>query len=571
MLTTEANIISVITELGILTEKQINDALATRTDLHENIGRFLTRTGVISEREHARCIGVQHGIQFIDLAKTQIDPKIARLITREIALRYKAIPIGNSLNAIKIAMANPLDVHAVDNIGRIINAELMVMIATEEDILATITRCLTADEDVGDIIGKAINDSDTDSRARDGEPEERISSIIDLNDVIDDAPVVRLVNAMITRAISERASDIHIEPQPAKVRVRIRVDGILQEIMTVPNDLKATVVSRVKVMAGMDVAEKRAPQDGRATLIVTPNEYDLRISTYPSVHGENVVIRVLEKSASEISLDRLGLQSDTASDFSRMVQMPYGLILACGPTGSGKTTSLYAALNTINTVERNIISIEDPVEYQLTGAVQGNVNRKAGLTFAKGLRTIVRQDPDVIFVGEIRDSETAEISVEAALTGHLVMSTLHASDAAGAITRLLDMQMEPFLVASSAIGFLAQRLLRKVCQRCAVPLEIGDDLLSELKLPVKSEDLRHAVKGCGCEFCRHTGYQGRTGIYELLRVDDEIRSAIISRRSTAEIRQMALAKGMRSLREDAILKLKNGQTTIEEVIRATTE
>jgi type II secretory ATPase GspE/PulE/Tfp pilus assembly ATPase PilB-like protein len=353
--------------------------------------------------------------------------------------------------------------------------------------------------------------------------------------------------------------------------VRLRVDGILHEVMNVPKDLQSPVISRIKVMAGMDVAERRAPQDGRITLVARPQEYDFRISTYPAVHGENVVVRVLEKSAAQITLDKLGLQPDVADDFARMTNAPYGMILACGPTGAGKTTSLYAVLNTINSPERHIITIEDPVEYQLAGVVQANVNRKAGLTFATGLRTMVRQDPDVILVGEIRDSETAEIAVEAALTGHLVLSTLHANDSSGAAARLIDMGVEPFLVASSVVGLLSQRLVRTICTRCATPFVVNDELLAQLKLETSAAELSGAMKGAGCEQCGRTGYKGRVGIYELLRMDDDIRSAIIARSSAAAIRQIAMKKGMRTLREDALEKVKAGVTTIEEVMRVTTE
>ncbi len=321
----------------------------------------------------------------------------------------------------------------------------------------------------------------------------------------------------------------------------------------------------------MDVAERRAPQDGRITLIARPQEYDFRISTYPAIHGENVVIRCLEKSAAQITLDKLGIQTDVSEEFTRLIHSPYGMILACGPTGAGKTTSLYAALNMINTIARNILTIEDPVEYQLQGVVQANVNRKAGLTFATGLRTIVRQDPDVILVGEIRDSETAEVAVEAALTGHLVLSTLHANDSSGAAARLIDMQVEPFLVASSIVGLLSQRLARTVCSRCASPFVPSREIIGQLGLDVGPGDLAGAQKGTGCEQCARTGYKGRTGIYELLKIDDDIRAAIISRSSAATIRQIAVKKGMRTLRQDALDKVRMGLTTIEEVMRVTTE
>lgn len=542
-----------------------------RTDVAEDIGEFLVRLGMISERERVRCVGLQHGIQFVELSGSDMDPEVARLIPHSMALRYKAVPVERSHDLLRVAMSNPLDVQAVDDIAKVTGLEPLPLIAVEDEILEAVFHCFGAAGDVSDIIVEAIKDADADVKIREEEPEETEANVADLKDLAGGAPVVRLVNALIARAIAERASDIHIEPEAGRVRVRIRVDGILHEAMNVPKDLQSPVISRIKVMAGMDVAERRAPQDGRITLIARPQEYDFRISTYPAIHGENVVIRVLEKSAAQITLDKLGMQPDVADAFTKTVYSPYGMILSCGPTGAGKTTSLYAALNMINSVERHIITVEDPVEYQLAGVVQANVNRKAGLTFATGLRTIVRQDPDVILVGEIRDSETAEVAVEAALTGHLVLSTLHANDSAGAAARLIDMQVEPFLVASSVIGLLSQRLIRTVCPRCASPFVVTDDLLDQLGLRVKASELSGAAKGAGCEQCGRAGYKGRTGIYEFLRVDDDIRAAIIARSSAATIRQIAIEKGMRTLRQDALEKVKAGQTTIEEVIRVTTE
>lgn len=542
-----------------------------RTDVGEDIGEFLVRLGMITERDRVRCVGVRHGVSYVELAGQDLDAETARLIPHSMALRYKALPIERCGDLLKVAMANPLDVQAVDDIAKATKLEPMPLITPEDDVLEAIFNCFGAAGDVSDIIVEAIKDADAEVKIREEEPEETESNVADIKDLAGGAPVVRLVNALIARAIHERASDIHIEPEAGRVRVRIRVDGILHEVMNVPKDLQSPVVSRIKVMAGMDVAERRAPQDGRITLIARPQEYDFRISTYPAVHGENVVIRVLEKSSAQISLDKLGMQPDVADGFGRAVHAPYGMILTCGPTGAGKTTSLYAALNMINSVERNIITIEDPVEYQLPGVVQANVNRKAGLTFATGLRTIVRQDPDVILVGEIRDSETAGIAVEAALTGHLVLSTLHANDSSGAAARLIDMQVEPFLVASSVVALLSQRLIRTVCPRCAAPFVSTPELLEKLNLPVKPEEIEGAMKGQGCEQCARTGYKGRTGIYELLRIEDDIRSAIISRSSAAQIRQISMEKGMRTLRDDALLKVRAGVTTLEEVMRVTTE
>ncbi|MEN6355962.1 MAG: GspE/PulE family protein [Armatimonadota bacterium] len=562
---------SVFIEQGVITAKEMDAALAMRTDVAEDIGEFLVRLQMISERDRVRCVGIQHGIQYVELSGPEMDADVAKLIPHTMALRYKAVPVERTQDVIKVAMANPLDVQAIDDIAQMTGLEPIPLIAVEDDILEAIFQCFGAAGDISDIIVEAIKDADAEVKIREDEPEETDANVAELRDLAGGAPVVRLVNAMIARAIAERASDIHIEPESGRVRVRLRVDGILHEVMNVPKDLQSPVISRIKVMAGMDVAERRAPQDGRITLVARPQEYDFRISTYPAVHGENVVIRVLEKSAAQITLDKLGLQPDVAEDFARMTNAPYGMILACGPTGAGKTTSLYAVLNTINSPERHIITIEDPVEYQLTGVVQANVNRKAGLTFATGLRTMVRQDPDVILVGEIRDSETAEIAVEAALTGHLVLSTLHANDSSGAAARLIDMGVEPFLVASSVVGLLSQRLVRTICTRCATPFVVNDELLAQLKLEISAAELSGAMKGAGCEQCGRTGYKGRVGIYELLRMDDDIRSAIIARSSAAAIRQIAMKKGMRTLREDALEKVKAGVTTIEEVMRVTTE
>lgn len=567
----ETTLTSVFINEGILTSAELDAALAMRTDVAEDIGEFLVRRGMITEQDRVRCTGIQHGIQYIELSEKELDVDTARLIPHAMALRYKAIPVGKSGDLLKVAMANPLDVQAIDDIAKVTELEPMPLIAVEDEILEAVFNCFGAAGDISDIIVEAIKDADAEVKIREDEPEETDSNVADLKDLAGGAPVVRLVNALIARAIAERASDIHIEPEVGRVRVRLRVDGILHEVMNVPKDLQAPVISRIKVMAGMDVAERRTPQDGRITLIARPQEYDFRISTYPAIHGESVVIRVLEKSAARITLDKLGLQSDVADEFQRVTQSPYGMILSCGPTGAGKTTSLYAALNLMNTVERKIITIEDPVEYQLPGVIQANVNRKAGLTFAAGLRTIVRQDPDVILVGEIRDSETAEVAVEAALTGHLVLSTLHANDSSGAAARLIDMQVEPFLVASSIVGLLSQRLIRTVCSHCAAPFNPSNELLAQLNLPISASDLEGAMKGVGCEQCGRTGYKGRTGIYEFLRMDDDIRAAIIARNSAAAIKQIAIKKGMRTLREDALEKVKAGLTTIEEVIRVTTE
>jgi type IV pilus assembly protein PilB len=394
-------------------------------------------------------------------------------------------------------------------------------------------------------------------------------SLTELREMVEGAPVVRLVNVLIGRAVSARASDIHIEPEADRVRARFRIDGLLQEAMSVPKDLQQSLISRIKVMANMDIAERRAPQDGRLTLVTRPNEYDLRISTYPAVHGENVVMRILDKNATRIEMSTLGLPPDYQATFEEAIFKPYGMILACGPTGCGKTTTLYAVLNALNSIEKNILTIEDPVEYQLPGVIQANVNKRAGMTFANGLRAIVRQDPDVVMVGEIRDQETAEIAVEAALTGHLVLSTLHTNDAAGAVSRLVDMGIEPFLVASALLCVAGQRLMRLICPRCKMVEPATEDAATLLGISVAEASALPLYRGAGCEACNRTGYRGRVGIFELMRANDEIRHLMVQKASANEIRECAIRNGMRTMREDAIDKVKQGITTVEEMVRVT--
>ncbi len=423
---------------------------------------------------------------------------------------------------------------------------------------------------MSEIIGEAVKDVEIgDIQVAEDEEKEAEVSLTELKEMVEGAPVVRLVNALIGRAIAARASDIHIEPEASRVRARFRVDGMLNEAMSIPKDLQHSVVSRIKVMANMDIAERRAPQDGRITLIAQPGEYDFRISTYPAVYGENVVIRILDKNNARIGLNKLGFQDHMLQQFESSINRPHGMILACGPTGSGKTTTLYSALNAINSVERHIITIEDPVEYQLPGIVQANVNKRAGVTFASGLRTIVRQDPDVVMVGEIRDAETAEIAVEAALTGHLVFSTIHSNDSAGTISRLIDMGIEPFLVASSVIAVVSQRLVRIVCPRCKVAYTPQEDALKRLRLPIEMDGGFTYNKGVGCESCARSGYKGRIGVYELMEISDRIRELIMAKASSAEIRSHARKEGMLTLQEDAVQKVRQGLTTIEEVVRVT--
>ncbi len=561
----------ILVEEGLVPPDQLAEIMGRRENTTEPLGDLLVRLGVLTDKERARCVGKQIGVPFVDLARAELDAGVARLISHRLAVRLRALPIERSATALSVAMANPLDITAIDELQAHTGLVIDPVIATEDDIQEGIFRTFGAYDDLGDLVGEAVRGLDP-NEIRIDEEEERTDpevSLSELKVLSEEAPVIRLVNAIITRAIAHRASDIHVEPERGRVRIRFRVDGLLQEAMVMPKDLQYPFVSRLKIMASMDIAERRAPQDGRITLLTPQGEYDFRLSTYPSIYGENVVIRILDKNAGRISLQNLGIQPDVLASLVQLIRRPHGMFLACGPTGSGKTTTLYACLNALNSVERSIFTIEDPVEYQVPGITQGNVNPKAGVTFATGLRTLVRQDPDVILVGEIRDAETARIAVEAALTGHLVLSTIHANDAAGAITRLVDMGVEPFLVASALVATLAQRLIRMSCTKCLMPYSPDPDLVEALGCG----DLLLApgfefVRGAGCEFCSRQGFRGRTGVYEFMEVKGELQRLIMAQAPAHELKEAGLS-GTRTLRDDAVLKVRQRLTTPEEVVRVT--
>ena len=560
----------ILLEEGLVTQDALSKILGQRDNTAEPIGDLLARLGVISDKDHARCVGKQIGVPFADLARREIDSNVARLISHSVALRLRALPIERSASAISVAMVNPLDITAIDELHGHTNLEIDPVIATEEDIREGIFRAFGAYDDLGELVGEAVRGIDPNEiRLTEEEQVETELNLSQLKEISEGAPVIRLVNAIITRAIASRASDIHIEPERHRVRIRYRVDGLLQEAMIMPKDLQYPFVSRLKIITSMDIAERRAPQDGRLTLRTPSGEYDFRISTYPSLHGENVVIRILDRNAGRVALVNLGMQEAVLDRLQQLIHRPNGMILACGPTGAGKTTTLYACINAINSVERNIMTIEDPVEYQVAGIVQGNVNAKVNMTFSTGLRTLVRQDPDVILVGEIRDAETARIAIEAALTGHLVLSTIHANDSAGAVTRLLDMGVEPFLVASALVAVLSQRLVRTICARCVQPYEPPIPLLEAIGAAhLLTEPDFQFTHGAGCDVCGRTGYKGRAGIYELMEVTPDAQRLILASASSQELKAATLPPGA-ALRDDAIRKIHAGVTTAEEVVRVT--
>jgi type IV pilus assembly protein PilB len=554
----------IFVEEGYIGKDELNQILASREDTTEPLGALLVRLGRITPAQNLKCYGLQIGVPFVDLARMEIDPEAARCVPHAVAVRLLAIPIERTEVAASVAMVNPLDLAAIDEIASLTGLDVDPMLATDEDIRDSIFRTFGAYDDIGEIVGEAIRGVDLKStQITVKEEDDSAVNTFELREVIDGAPVIKLANALLVRAISMRASDIHIEPHARRVRVRFRVDGLLEEAMVIPKDLQNALASRIKIIANLDIAERRMPQDGRCTLIAPQGEFDFRISTYPSVHGENIVIRILNKQGAMISLEKLGMAPELMDFLVPRIEDPQGLILVNGPTGSGKTTTLYAMVHHLNAIHRNIITIEDPVEYQLDGVIQGSVNTKSGITFAAGLRSILRQDPDVILVGEIRDGETATIAVEAALTGHLVLSSLHSNDSAGSLMRLMDMGIESFLLGASLTCSVAQRLVRVVCPKCVesyLPDPVG---LERLGLPTD----HLYVRGRGCEHCSRTGYRGRIAVYEILDITSPIRRMILAGKHSAEIRDAAEKEGMPMLRADANAKVLAGLTTIEEVVR----
>jgi type IV pilus assembly protein PilB len=558
----------IFVEEGYVTRDELMHILATRDDTLEPLGDLLVRLGKISEKQKLKCMGLQMGVPFVDLARMEIDSEAARIVPHAVAIRLLAIPIERTEAAASVAMVNPLDLSAIDELNTLTGLDIDPLLATEEDIRECIFRCFGAYDDLGELVGEAIKGIDPEGlRVATSEEEEEQVNVIELREVVEGAPVVKLANALMTRAITMRASDIHIEPHQRRVRVRFRIDGLLQEVMVVPKDLQHALVSRIKILASLDIAERRIPQDGRCTLISAQGQYDFRVSTFPSIFGENVVIRILDKSSATIDMGRLGMSQHTLTRLQARLVEPQGLILVTGPTGSGKTTTLYASLHYINTIFRNIITIEDPVEYQLDGIVQGNVNVRAGVTFATGLRSILRQDPDVILVGEVRDGETASIAVESALTGHLVLTSLHANDCASAVTRLVDMGIEPFLLGSSLSCSVAQRLVRMICPKCQEAYAPDPEAIEMLGLPKDA----YYRRGRGCENCAKTGFRGRAGVYEVMEINSEIRRLIVAGKHSTEIKEAAERNGLINLRADARSKVLDGITTVEEVLRVTSD
>jgi type IV pilus assembly protein PilB len=554
---------------GLLTRDQLHAALEKQRQLGggKPIGELLVSMGFVAERDRVRIVGEHWGIEFIDLGESRLDPEAVHAFSQDLARRYKMVGVEIVGNKLRVAMKNPLDVFATDEIRLVTGKEVVPLIAPEEDILAAINDAYRSTSDTLDNVLKNFHLEDIDLETGKQASADGVSS--DELEEAAAAPIVQLANAVIQRAIEEKASDIHLEPGREGLKVRYRIDGILVDGLEVPKSAQAALASRIKIMSDLDIAEKRAPQDGRISLRVNGRQFDFRVSTLPAVYGEKIVMRVLDKSAINVGLHKLGLLPRTFDMYESMLMRSYGIILVTGPTGSGKSTTLYSSLSKVNSGEKNIITIEDPVEYELAGITQVGVNNKANMTFAAGLRAMLRQDPDIIMVGEMRDQETAMIAIEAALTGHLVFSTLHTNDAPGAIARLMDMGVEPFLIASSTVGVMAQRLMRRICDKCKQPYEPPVDALHRLGINLDEMDSSTVTfyRGQGCEICKGTGYKGRLGCFELMPVSDKVRELILAHASAYAIREAAIEAGMRSLRDDALEKILLGMTTVEESIR----
>ncbi len=532
--------------------------MAEQESTGKPLGRLLIESGTISEADLVRTLARQVGLEFVDLTEYVIDASVASLVSEPLARRYQAIPIGWDDGKLVVAMADPSNVFAMDDIRAIAGREIVTVVATATQIVETIERFYRIDSDVDAVVAAAADETDDDT------------DLGTINQVVEDAPIVKFVNLLINQAVTDRASDIHVEPTEHDLRIRFRIDGVLHEVMRSPRSIQGGVISRLKVMADINIAERRVPQDGRIGMKVGGRPIDLRVATLPTVYGEKVVMRILDKGQALMRLEDLGFLPETLERFQSSYQKPYGAILVTGPTGSGKSTTLYAALNTINSPDRNIITVEDPVEYRLPGINQVQVNPKAGLTFASALRSILRADPDVVLVGEIRDRETAVIAVEAALTGHLVLSTLHTNDAASTPLRLVEMGVEPFLVTSALDCVVAQRLARRLCDKCKEAYSPSEAELTGAGWPM--DELTNGewptlYRAVGCPACGRTGYRGRFALHEVMLITEEIERLIIENRGTDELLKMATMQGMIGLREDGLRKVARGDTCFEEIFR----
>ena len=548
----------ILLEEGLVTEGQLMAALDEQVSRGESLGRVLVEIGMLTESQLVQALARQVGMDFVELNDYPVDRAAVVLLPGSLCRRYTVLPVGFADGALVLAMANPGNVLAVDDARVVTGMQVRPIVATHDDLMSAIDRYCRADEEIDDLASSF--------EAAVEQPEIDLSKIGEY--VEDDAPIVRFVNILVTQAIQDRASDIHIEPAETDLRVRYRIDGVLHEMQRSPKQIQSGVISRLKIMSDIDIAERRKPQDGRMSVVHNGRKIDLRVATLPTVWGEKVVMRILDNSTASLDLRELSFLEDNFEVYHESYTKPYGMILVTGPTGSGKSTTLYATLNAVSKPEINVITVEDPVEYRLAGINQVQVNPKAGLTFASALRSILRSDPDVVLIGEIRDHETAQIAIEAALTGHLVLSTLHTNDAPSAITRLIEMGIEPFLVGSALDCVVAQRLARRLCSKCKEAYQPSEVEMIAARFPWSpGEEIPTLYRPTGCSACSRTGYKGRMAVHEVMRVSEEIERLAVSHASAAEIANTAHQEGMISLRDDGWTKVLLGDTSVEEILR----
>ena len=558
----EDYVLHLLEDAGLVTRTQVEKA-RSKLNGTANVVEVLIKDGVVSDADVSRSLAAQAHMDWIDLSTIAVPQDVIKQIRGEDARRFKVIPVGFGETGLIVAVGDPLDIDTIDGLSFLLQREIELVCTSPQKIREALIKYYGTAEEASDVLLKKIGDG--------AYLELEIAEGIPLEEGDEaDAPIIRMVSMLLIEAHRLGASDIHLEPLDKKFRVRFRIDGVLQEMQAPPKRLQSAIVSRLKIMTGsMSIAEKRLPQDGRIQVKIGRNPIDLRVSTIPTNHGESIVMRVLDKSSLLLGLPELGFFSDDQETFERLLRLPDGILLVTGPTGSGKTSTLYACLNYINKPDRKIITVEEPIEYQMNGINQVQVNAEIGMTFPAALRSILRQAPNIIMIGEIRDLETASIAINASLTGHLVFSTLHTNDAPSAVARLIDIGVQPFLVASSVRAIMAQRLVRRLCANCKKPGELSETELRALNLEPSQLSEAVVMTAVGCDQCRHTGYKGRTGIFEIFVIDDEVRHMINNRQSTLLLRQRARELGMRTLREDGVRKVLGGLTSAEEVISIT--
>ncbi|MFZ5801051.1 MAG: GspE/PulE family protein [Candidatus Omnitrophota bacterium] len=554
---------------NLIRQQDLEKALAEQKEKGGRLSDILVQLGLISESDLTLVLSQSLGLPPLDLSRVKVDPEVLKIIPNEVARSYQIIPISKIGKSLTLAMADPLNIFAIDDVKTLTGYEINPIIGKPKDIMTAIETYYA--EDSSEVIGSLLKDISVDEKLELVKPEEKSEMAVEeLTRLTQEAPVIKLTNAIVKQAVDAKASDIFIEPMEARMRVRYRVDGVLHEVEAPPKSLHPPLVSRIKVVAGLDIAEHRLPQDGRFKVQFENREIDFRVSILPTNQGEKVALRILDKKAAMLDIERLGFEEKSLEAIKKCSLRPHGMILVCGPTGSGKTTTLYSVLKYVDAPEKNIITVEDPVEYQLPGINQVTARPEIGLTFAASLRSILRQDPDIIMIGEIRDFETVDIAIKAALTGHLVLSTLHTTTAPGSVVRLVNMGVEPFLITSSLISIIAQRLIRRICEHCRESYKVDEEVARRIGLDRVSKT-KDAVfyRGKGCKYCFNCGYSGRVGIAEVLVLSPKVKELILARAEEGKIKAVAREEGMQTLREDGLLKAIKGLTTLEEVVRVT--